>query len=153
MIILIWRLIKGVNFDGALKGGYIVRDDKDPKIILIGTGTELKLAVDTAEKLDVPCRVVSMPCIEIFDEQPEEYRKSVLPGNIPTISIEPGINMGWEKYSHVHFGVETFGVSAPAPKVYEHFGLTPEKCSEKAKKVLEFYSTHPVPDLSCKPTF
>ena len=145
--------VKGVNFDGALKGAYIVKDDKEPKVIFVATGTELKLAVDTAEKLGVPARVVSMPCMEIFEEQSEEYKKSVLPGNIPTISVEAGVEFGWEKYSHVHFGVNTFGLSAPASKVYDHFGLTPEKCCEKAKKVLEFYSSHPVPDLSAKPTF
>jgi transketolase len=145
--------VKGVCFDGALKGGYVVKEEKEPKLILIGTGTELKLAVDVAEKIGVPTRVVSMPCTEIFEEQSEEYKKSVLPGNVPTISIEAGISQGWEKYSHVHCGVETFGISAPASRVYDHFGLTPEKLTEKAKKVLEFYSTHPVPDLSSKPKF
>jgi transketolase len=145
--------IKGVNFDGALKGGYVVKEEKEPKLIIIGTGTELKLAVEVAEKIGVPTRVVSMPCMEIFEEQSEEYKKSVLPGNVPTISIEAGVTQGWEKYSHVHCGVETFGLSAPAGKVYNHFGLTTEKLTEKAKKVLEFYSTHSVPDLSSKPTF
>ena len=145
--------IPGASFDGALKGGYIIRDDKDAKLILIGTGTEVKLALDTADKLDVPCRVVSMPSMEQFAKQSEEYRKSVLPGNIPTISIEAGVSYGWNKYSHVHFGVETFGISAPASKVYEHFGLTPDQCAERAKKVLDYYSSHPIPDLSAKPEF
>ena len=145
--------VAGVSFDGALKGGYIVKDAPEPKLILIGTGTELKLAVDVADRIGVPCRVVSMPCMELFEEQSEEYKKSVLPGNIPTISIEAGVHFGWERYSHVHFGVETFGLSAPAGKVYDYFGLTPEKCTDKAKKVIEFYSNHSVPDLSSKPTF
>ncbi|EAY07563.1 transketolase family protein [Trichomonas vaginalis G3] len=145
--------VPGVNFDGALKGGYIVKDVQDPKLIFVATGTELKLAYDAAEKLGLPVRVVSMPCTEIFEEQSEEYKKSVLPGNVPTISIEAGIHQGWEKYSHVHFGVETFGLSAPAGKVYDFFGLTPEKVAERAQKVLDYYSKTPVPDLSARPQF
>lgn len=145
--------VPGVSFDGALKGAYVVKDVENPKLIYIGTGTELKLAYDAAEKLGLPIRIVSMPCREIFEEQPLEYRKSILPGNVPTISIEAGISMGWNRYSHVHFGVETFGISAPASKAYEHFGLTVDNIVERTKKVLEYYSKTPVPNISDLPHF
>lgn len=143
--------VPGVSFDGALKGGYVVKDAPDYKLILIGTGTELKLAYDAAEKLNVPVRVVSMPSVELFEEQSLEYRKSVLPGNVPTISVEAGVALGWQKYSHAHFGVERFGLSAPYKEIYEFFGLTPEKIAERAQTVLKFYETHPIPDLSSIP--
>lgn len=104
------RPVPGISFDGALKGGYAVNDAPDYKLILIGTGTELKLAYDAAEKLNVPVRVVSMPSVELFEEQSLEYRKSVLPGNIPTISVEVGITLDSQKYSHAQFGLDIYGL-------------------------------------------
>ena len=145
--------VEGVCFDGALKGGYVVKKEEHPKACFIGTGTELKLAVDTAAKLGVPVQIVSMPCMDIFLEQPAEYRKEVIPAGVPVISFEAGVSFGWDRLSHVHFGVESFGLSAPAGKVYEHFGLTADKCAERAKKVLEYFESHPIPDLSPKPAF
>jgi transketolase len=139
--------IEGSSFDGALKGGYVVKDVPNPAVVFIGTGTELSLAIDAAGKLGLPARIVSFPCIELFEEQPFEYRRSVLPAGVPIISVEAGVSFGWSKYSHKHLGVDDYGLSAPAPLVYDYFGLTPEKVAEKAKAVIEFYKTHPVPDL------
>jgi transketolase len=139
--------IDGSSFDGALKGGYVVRDVPKPDVIFIGTGTELSLAIEAAAVLGLPARIVSFPCIELFDEQALEYRMAVLPPGIPIVSVEAGVSFGWSKYSHKHFGVEDYGMSAPAPLVYEHFGLTPEKVAEKTKAVIQFYKTHQIPDL------
>jgi len=143
--------VPGVNFDGVLRGGYVVKSVENPKLVIIGTGTELKLAYDVSEQLGVPVNVVSMPCVELFEEQPIEYRQQVLPKGVPVVSVEAAVSMGWEKYSHCHCGIESFGISAPANKVYEHFGLTTSAVTAKCQKVLEFYSNHQVPDLSCKP--
>lgn len=145
--------LDGISFDGALKGAYIVKKADKPKAVFVATGTELKLAVDTANALGLPIQVVSMPCMDIFEEQPADYKKSVLPGNIPTFSFEAGVHYSWDKFSHYHFGVESFGLSAPASKVYEHFGLVPDKCAAKVKEVLDFYSKNPVPNLSAKPQY
>lgn len=145
--------VKGASFDGALRGGYIVKDCESPKLIFVATGTEVLLALKTSELMDVPTRVVSIPCTQLFEEQDIEYRKSILPGNVPTISIEAGVTQGWERYSHFHFGVETFGTSAPCEKMYELFNLTPEKCCERAHKVLDYFKDRQVPDLSPRPKF
>ena len=139
--------VPGINFDGAIKGGYIVKKVENPKVILIGTGTELKLAYDSAEKLGISANIVSMPCVELFEEQSLEYKLEVLPKGIPIISIEAGLSFGWDKYSHAHIGIETFGLSAPGNKVYEHFELVPEKVALKISKVLDFYKDQPIPIL------
>ena len=86
-----------------------------------------------------------MPCMELFAKQPEEYQERVLlAGKAPVISVEAGSTVGWDRYSHVQLGVETFGKSGPYQKVYEFFGLTEQIIAEKAAKVIEFYKTHPV---------
>ena len=87
-------------------------------------------------------RVVSLPCWEIFDRQTQEYRNKVLPPQVTKrIAMEAGIKLGWEHYvglSGKIIGMETFGASAPAPVLYEKFGLTAEKIIEAAKKLLNF---------------
>ncbi|GAE68545.1 transketolase [Cutibacterium acnes JCM 18909] len=89
--------------EGVAKGAYVVCEaSADPKVILIGTGSELSVALEAREKLEadgIPTRVVSMPCQEWFDEQDEEYRESVLPSSVTArVSVEAGIAMGWAKY-------------------------------------------------------
>lgn len=137
--------IPGATLDGVLKGGYIIKNVENPKAIIIGTGSETHIALKAAENL--PVRVVSFPCIELFAEQTPEYQRSVLPSGIPIVSVEAGITFGWERYSHYHIGVDTYGTSAPAPQVYEHFGIVPNKIAEKLQKIIEFYSANPIPDL------
>jgi transketolase len=117
---------------GALKGGYVVRDcDGEPEIILIGTGSEVQLAVQAAERLQadgVRARAVSMPCFELFDEQDEAYRESVLPSAVRArVSVEAGITFGWQRYigdQGVAVGIDRFGASAPGPEALEYFGFT-----------------------------
>lgn len=145
--------VPGSSFDGALHGAYIIKDSPNPKLIFVATGTEVYLALKTSELLDVETRIVSMPSTQVFEEQPDEYKRKVLPGNVPTISIEAGVRLGWERYSHFHFGVDSFGCSASGEKMYELFNLTPEKCAERAKKVLDYFKDKPIPDLSPRPTF
>lgn len=133
----------GACFDGALRGGYAIKKFDDAsekvKVAMIATGTEVVLAVKAAEilsgKLNV--EVVSMPCCLIFDEQDDEYKKSVLPpmNEILRVSVEAGVGFGWSKYSHRHIGVETYGFSASYKDLYREFGLYPESI---AKKVEEF---------------
>jgi len=144
-------LIEGTDFEGTLKGAYTVKAADNPKLLIIWTGTELAIGVDVAARLPFPVCVVSMPCMELFAEQPLEYQRSVLPRGIPAISIEAGGAQGWEKYSHKHFGVPDFGVSAPAPKCYEHFGLTAENIAAEAQKVVTFYEGRLAPDLLDRP--
>ncbi|MFO7891661.1 MAG: transketolase [bacterium] len=129
----------------ALKGAYILKDSpKTPEVILIGTGSEVHLCMESARQLEkdgISTRVVSMPCWELFDKQSKKYRESVLPETVRVrISVEAGSKIGWEKYtgsSDMIVGMESFGASAPYQDLYEKFGLTMENIVTLAKKELK----------------
>ncbi|KAI8803515.1 Transketolase, thiamine diphosphate binding domain-containing protein [Cladochytrium replicatum] len=136
--------LAGSSPEAVLKGGYVLQDAENPSIVLAATGSEVSLAVDTAKELansGIHARVVSMPCIELFDAQDLEYKKSVFPEGVPVMSIEVMSTVGWHKYAHAPVGIETFGKSAPAPQIYKYFGFVPNQLAEKAKKVVAFYKT------------
>ncbi|HEB02141.1 MAG TPA: transketolase, partial [Nitrospirae bacterium] len=119
---------------GVKKGGYVLRDTKGkPDVILISSGSEVSLCLDAAEALlkrNVKARVVSMASMELFEAQPVEYRRSVLPPSVTKrIAVEAAVTFGWEKYVGLEgrvMGIDTFGESAPAGDIYKHFGLTVE---------------------------
>ena len=127
--------------DGATKGGYTVLDtDGTPDAILMGTGSEVQICLDAAELLakdGVKARVVSMPCWKLFDDQPQSYRDEVLPPSVSNrVAVEAGIKMGWEKYLGAEgkfVGMDSFGASAPAEELYEHFGITAAGIAAAAK--------------------
>jgi transketolase len=131
----------GCTADGVQKGAYVVSDsDGTPSHILIGTGTELVIAMGAAEMLrkeGLNPRVVSMPCTELYDMQSAEYKESVLPAAVTKrVSIEAGSTLGWERYvgsAGKAIGVDKFGASAPAEVIYKEYGLTPEAMAEAAK--------------------
>jgi transketolase len=115
----------------------------EPQVILIGTGTELPICVSAWETLaadGVAARVVSMPCWELFDEQSQSYRDSVLPPNVTArVAVEAAAAMGWERYIGPRgrfVGMSSFGASAPAGALYKHFGITPERVAAEAKAAL-----------------
>ena len=120
---------------GAQKGGYTVSDCQGtPKAILIGTGTELMLCMKAQEILaaeGIPVRVVSMPCCELFDEQPKSYRDEVLPPGIDLrLACEAGLRLGWDKYiglNGLFVGMTGFGASGPADQLYKHFKITSDQ--------------------------
>ena len=108
--------------------------DGAPEVILIGTGTELQLCMQAQEQLTasgVKTRVVSMPCLELFDDQMPEYRESVLPKSCTVrIACEAGIRQGWDKYigAEGHFvGMSSFGASAPFDQLFAHFKITADQ--------------------------
>jgi transketolase len=128
------------------RGGYVLWDSQGehPDIILIGTGSELHIALAAGEELaaeGVGIRVVSLPSWEIFDRQPEEYRESVLPPAIrKRVAVEAGTGRGWEHYVGMDgmiVGLDGFGASAPAAILYEKFGLTVERVVEAARTLME----------------
>ena len=112
----------------ALKGGYIVYETSgELDGIIIATGSEVNLAIEAAKEMtDKNIRVVSMPSIEVFESQDKSYRDSILPEGIKTIAVEAGTPLGWYKYASEVIGMTTFGASAPADKLFEHFGFTIE---------------------------
>ncbi len=130
---------------GVRRGGYILWEAAtQPEVILIGTGSEVHIALEAGKLLQdkrVAARVVSLPSWELFDAQPLEYRSEVLPPKIRArVSIEAGTTLGWERYvglDGIAIGLERFGASAPAKVIYEKLGLTAEHAADKALKLLQ----------------
>lgn len=121
----------------AQKGGYVLCEDKGFEAIIIATGSEVELAVEAKTKLNeqgVKVRIVSMPSTNIFDEQPQEYKESVLPKNIlKRVAVEAGVTLGWYKYVGLEgrvIGLDRFGASAPYKTLYKEFGITTDAIVE-----------------------
>lgn len=132
------------NSVNLAKGAYILAEtDSRPQVALVASGSEVSIAVQAAEILKnkgVSSRVVSFPSWQLFEDQPGTYRQSILPASLPRVIIEAGSTQGWCKYLGANgdiISIDHFGASAPAPVLYQHFGLTPENMAEKALKLLE----------------
>jgi len=131
------------NLNRVASGGYVLAETEGKRdITLIATGTELSLAMDAARLLadqhGLKAAVVSLPCWELFDQQDEAYRTAVL-GDAPRIAIEAAAGFGWEKYTGTSggfVGMNSFGESAPAPQLYEHFNITARAIAAKAVAII-----------------
>ena len=127
------------------KGGYVLKDcDGQPDLIFIATGSEVSLAIEAAAVLGkegIGVRVVSMPCTDLFDSQPAEYREAVLPSAVSArVAIEAGVTEGWWRYvgsAGQVVGLNRFGESAPADELFEHFGFSVANVASVAKSVLK----------------
>jgi len=135
------------QWQGAMKGGYILADyaveEKSlthSRLIILATGSETHLASEAFNRLKnqgIACRVVSMPCTNLFDRQPTAYQNHVLPKDWPAIAIEAAQPDFWHKYVGRYgkiFGMSTYGESAPATVLYKHFGLTVEALVQAAQE-------------------
>jgi transketolase len=115
--------LEGSIIDKAIKGGYVLHEEEGADVTLVSTGSEVCICVDAVkelrEKHNIKARIVSMPCFEVFDTQSKEYRLSVLPDGIPSLSVEVMSTMGWERYTHEQFGLNRFGASGPYKDVYK----------------------------------
>jgi transketolase len=108
-------------------------------VVLIGTGSEVSLCLAAREKLaedGIDARVVSMPSWLRFAAQSPEYQASVLPTDVFRVSVEAGATLAWPRYADLCLGIDTFGHSAPAAKVFEAFGLTPEGVADRVRAAL-----------------
>jgi transketolase len=115
--------------DGALRGAYVLwqRGDGEPEAIVVATGSEVHVALEGARTVDANVRVVSMPCMELFETQDEGYRASVFPDAVTArVSVEAGITFGWERYASTHIGIDRYGASAPYQRILSELGITPE---------------------------
>lgn len=135
--------LSGTSVAGVAKGGYVVVDAANPELIIIATGSELELATKAAATLAAEgkaVRVVSLPCWELFEEQTQAYKDSVLPASVKKrVSVEAGSTMGWHKYvgsEGAVIGIDTYGASAPGPTCYEKFGFTVDNVLAHCRKVL-----------------
>merc|ERR1719354_1510039 len=118
--------------EGALKGGYIAKKEtEDLDLIIIATGSEVQHALEAAAELP-GARVVSMPCMSLYERQTDEYKESVLPSSCTKrIAMEAGVTDLWYKYASKVVGVDRFGFSAPGDIVMSELGMTPENLSEQ----------------------
>lgn len=139
--------------DGAenltARGAYILRDaSAAPKVVLMASGSEVEIALaarDTLEAGGTPTRVVSVPCMELFRAQDAAYRREVLPAGTVRIAVEAALRMPWDwlllgeggsEAKSAFIGMEGFGASAPAPELYEHFGITAEAVADRARSLM-----------------
>lgn len=135
-------ILEGTSRDGVAKGGYVLdAAEGQPDVILIGTGSELQLAVEAKKILaakGIAASVVSFPCVEWFESQPKEYRDSVLPPSVRArVSVEAGIAQGWYKFvgdAGQIVSLEHFGASADDKTLFREFGFTPDAVAAAAER-------------------
>jgi transketolase len=135
---------KGVPADAIERGGYVLRNKSGkPDVVLVGTGSEVHVcnsAVDVLDEQGVKARLVSMPCVENFLAQDDDYRDEVLPPGVPRVAVEAAATLGWERIVGLEgaiVGMTTYGASAPQKDLYKHFGFTAEHVAEVAKELAE----------------
>ena len=134
---------KNTNENKCEKGAYIVNiTSHESNVTIIASGTEVELALKVQKKLkenNIHSKVVSMPCMELFDKQPEDFRKDIIEENTLIVTLEAGSVVPWKKYTSkrgINIGIDRFGESAPYKNVYEHFGLSEEKITDLIQKKL-----------------
>jgi len=124
------------------RGGYVLSDSQEPKVVIVATGSEVQLAIGAKQELakeGIPVRVVSMPCTSVFDRQPPMYKDVVLIPTLRKIAVEAGVSDYWRKYVGLEgavIGIDRYGESAPGGKLFEYFGFTVEKVVKAVKAVL-----------------
>ena len=138
----------GSTIAKTLQGAYVLLENEAAIATLIATGSEVQLCMAAAATMG-NVRVVSMPCWELFEEQDEEYQRSVL-GNVPVVSVEAGSTTGWSRYSHAQIGMTSFGASAPGADCFKHFGFSVENIQAKVAKVTTFYASGGAPRLMAR---
>jgi transketolase len=124
---------------GLARGAYVLRDAGGAQATLVGTGAEVGVAVAAADLLagrGVAARVVSMPSWELFAAQDADYQEAVIPAELPSVAVEAGVTMGWERWVDTVVGIDRFGASAPGPVVLERLGITPEAVAERVSTLI-----------------
>jgi transketolase len=125
----------------AHKGAYILREAAStPKVILIGTGSEVHICLGAQEILEsqgIPTRVISMPSWFLFERQDQRYKESLLPQETLRVSVEAGATLGWAQYAQAQLGINRFGASAPGSRILQELGFYPESIAHFAKEALK----------------
>jgi len=125
------------SIEGTERGAYAVQDVEDPELILIATGSELSLALDTAKSMNhLRIRVVSMPSCELFRVQTSQYKENLLPRSVPKLSIEATVTHSWLEFADGCVGINCFGASAPGAVCGKHFGFTVSNVADCASRLL-----------------
>jgi transketolase len=137
-------VLPDADFEGVARGAYVLRDVEDPEVAIVGTGSELSVAIGAAELLadeGVRARVVSMPSWELFEAQEDGYRDAVLPPGLPSVAVEAGVSQGWERWVDRTVSIDRFGASAPGTLVLEKLGITAENTARTARELLGALAT------------
>jgi transketolase len=137
-------VLADADFDAVARGAYVLRDAEDAEVAIVGTGSELSVAVGAADLLaeeGVRARVVSMPSWELFEAQDDGYRDAVLPPGLPSVSVEAGVSQGWERWVDRTVSIERFGASAPGAEVLEKLGITADSTARTARELLGALAT------------
>jgi transketolase len=132
-------VLEGVRPKGVERGGYILSNLPEARAAIVATGSEVSLALEAQKALaaeNLPVRVVSLPCWEAFEAQPETYREGILPKNLPTLAVEAGATLGWERYAQRTLGLNRYGASAPLAQVYPKLGFTSEQVAAGVRALL-----------------
>jgi transketolase len=132
--------ILDIDPEGVGRGAYVLREAQgDPQVVIVGTGAEVHTALEGADLLaadGIAARVVSMPSWELFAAQDDEYRDSVLPPTVPSVSVEAGVSMGWERWVDRSVSIDRFGASAPGAEVLDKLGINAPHVAEVARELL-----------------
>lgn len=133
-------VLEGTDAAGVTRGAYVLQDVEGfPDVVLVGTGSEVWVCVDAAEILfteGIAARVVSMPSWDLFELQSEDHQAEVLPPGAPTLAVEAGVSLGWDRWSDESVSVDTFGASSPGDEALARYGFTPENVAERARVLI-----------------
>ena len=133
-------VLEGTSEGEVERGAYVlVEADGAPQLVLVGTGSEVSVCVEAAKRLandGIRARVVSMPSWELFAEQDEAYRDSIVPNALPRLAVEAATTFGWDRYADEAVGIDRFGASAPGEIVLENLGITPDNVAARAKALV-----------------
>jgi transketolase len=132
-------VLDGVRPKGVERGGYVISNLPEARAAIVATGSEVSLALAAQKALaaeQIPVRVVSLPCWEAFEAQPETYREGILPKNLPTLAVEAGATLGWERFAQRTLGLNRYGASAPFAQVYPKLGFTSEQVAAGVRALL-----------------
>jgi transketolase len=121
---------------GLARGAYVLADADKAEATIVATGSEVWVALAARDELDVPVRIVSMPSWELFEQQDDDYQDSVFPIDMPIVSVEAGVRMGWERYADSIVSIDRFGASAPGTMVLEKLGMTPANVAQHVRDLL-----------------
>merc|ERR1712032_1045976 len=125
------------SIENVEKGAYAVVECEDPELVLVATGSEVSLCVDAAKEMSgKKVGVVSMPCWELFRKQPADYQEKILPKNVPKMSVEAAVTMGWQEWADAMVGINVFGASAPGGTCMDKFGFNAANVAACAEKCM-----------------
>ncbi len=132
-------VLPGTDADGVARGAYVLVDAAEPDVVMIGTGSEVAVCVDAAGLLadeGITSRVVSMPSWDLFEAQDDEYQTSVLPPELPTLAVEAGASLGWDRWADDSVSLDRFGASAPGDIALANLGYTPDNVADRARQLV-----------------